>query len=138
MSNLTRILKAIRSSSDSLAIFAEAANLDLLPSDVEQQAVMLENTLDMLARLQELHADLKQAITRNSPTPNTQSYTTIDGECVCPECLDWLENARYWIPADPADDTVGEWLPCSRYYIGEVDGDSASVWLNDDMQEVEV
>lgn len=29
-------------------------------------------------------------------------------------------------------------LPCSRYCIGHVDGDGISVWLNDDMQEVNV
>lgn len=67
----------------------------------------------------------------------TNAYTNLNGERITVDCLDWLENARYWKLSDPADDASGEWLPCARYYIGEVDGDSASVWLDDDMQEVQ-
>ncbi|WMP16957.1 hypothetical protein [Thiothrix lacustris] len=74
---------------------------------------------------------------------HTQSYTTLDGEIVVPECLDWLEDGKYWQndSEEDFDDDGREnavCLLCSRYYIGEIDGDSASVWLNDDMQEVEV
>ena len=74
---------------------------------------------------------------------NTQSYTTLDGEIVVPEFLDWLEDGKYWQndSEEDFDDDGREnavCLLCSRYYIGEIDGDSASVWLNDDMQEVEV
>lgn len=53
------------------------------------------------------------------------TYTNLVGEIVEVDCLDWLEDGL---------DEDGE--PCSRYYIGEEDGDSQSVWLNDDMIEV--
>ena len=44
--------------------------------------------------------------------------------------LEWLEDGHYY-----DEDDVRQ--PCSRYYIGEVDGDSQSVWLNDEFEEVE-
>lgn len=52
-------------------------------------------------------------------------YTNLDGQPVTVPCLDWLE-----------DGTSDEGEPCSRYYIGEEDGDSQSVWLDDDLNEV--
>ena len=58
-------------------------------------------------------------------------YIDFNGENIEVECLDWLEDGTYY------DETEEEELPCSRYYIGEIDGDSESVWLNDDMQEVD-
>lgn len=57
-------------------------------------------------------------------------YTDIMGCVVHPERLDWLEDSHYYNEGD-------ERLPCSRYCIGDEDGDGLSVWLNDDMQEVE-
>lgn len=48
------------------------------------------------------------------------------------ECLEWLEDGRYY------DDETEEELPCSRYCVGvDEDGEGISVWLNDDMQEVD-
>ncbi|MFZ1342926.1 hypothetical protein [Thiothrix eikelboomii] len=63
------------------------------------------------------------------------TYTDQDGYLVAVPCLDWLEDGVYW--ADSEDDEIGEYLPCSRYCIGEADGDSQSIWLNDDLVEVQ-
>lgn len=73
-----------------------------------------------------------------------ETYTNLSGETVTVDTLEWLEDDSYWIPDDENDDEndfndAGEYHPCSRYYIGtDAIGDSISVWLNDDMQEVEV
>lgn len=59
-------------------------------------------------------------------------YYTADGETIHVPYLDWLEDGRYW------DEESGAWLACSRYYIGTGDDeDGSSVWLNDDMVEVQ-
>ena len=58
-------------------------------------------------------------------------YIDFNGENIEVEQLDWLEDGTYY------DADAEEELTCSRYYIGEIDGDSASVWLNDDMCEVD-
>jgi hypothetical protein len=58
-----------------------------------------------------------------------------------------LEDGTYWV--NDSDDGIddfddegyepGEYLACSRYSIGvDENGDGISVWLNCDMQEVEV
>ncbi|WGZ92968.1 MAG: hypothetical protein QJT81_14175 [Candidatus Thiothrix putei] len=60
--DLNTLLREIYARADSLAIFAQAANETLLPSDREQQPVMLENVLYSLAVLEQLHAELKQAM----------------------------------------------------------------------------
>ncbi|QTR47509.1 hypothetical protein J9253_06120 [Thiothrix litoralis] len=64
-------------------------------------------------------------------------YTDLTGCVVKVPMLDWLEDGSYY-DEDQADDedTFGI-LPCSRYCIGHEDGDGISVWLNDQMQEVE-
>ena len=67
-------------------------------------------------------------------------YTNLSGETVAVERLDWLEDGYYWEFAEDFDEDGyehGENLPCARYCIGHEDGDGVSVWLNDDMQEVE-
>jgi hypothetical protein len=73
------------------------------------------------------------------------SYTDLNGEIVQVEMLDWLEDGTYWqstesrsVFDDDYDYELGENRACSRYCIGDDDGDGISVWLNDDMQEVEV
>ena len=59
-------------------------------------------------------------------------YIDFNGENIEVECLDWLEDGTYY------DDETDEELACSRYCIGvDSDGDGISVWLNDDMQEVD-
>jgi hypothetical protein len=65
------------------------------------------------------------------------TYTDEDGHLVTVPCLDWLEDSSYWAEGEEANHEAGEYLPCSRYYIGEADGDSQSVWLNDDLVEVQ-
>lgn len=60
------------------------------------------------------------------------TYTDCMGNLVHCESLDWLEEREYW------DEDQGDWLPCSRYYIGsDALGDSQSVWLNADLEEVD-
>ena len=61
-----------------------------------------------------------------------ETYTNFNGEIIEVECFEWLEDGRYY------DDETEEELPCSRYCIGGGDdGDGISVWLNDDMVEVD-
>ena len=61
-----------------------------------------------------------------------ETYTNFNGEIIEVECFEWLEDGRYY------DDETEEELPCSRYCIGVGDdGDGISVWLNDDMVEVD-
>ena len=62
---------------------------------------------------------------------STERYTDLNGNEITVECLEWLEDGTYY------DDETDEELPCSRYCIGEEDGDGISVWLNDDMVEVD-
>lgn len=132
MSNLNTLLREIHSRADSLAIFAKhAAALNSADSTDTVQTVLYS-----LSVLQTLHTDLLTLL-KQEKAEKTESYTDLSGEIVQVEMLDWLEDARYWAAADPADDACGEWLPCSRYCIGHEDGDGISVWLNDDMQEVE-
>lgn len=60
------------------------------------------------------------------------AYTDCMGNLIPCETLEWLEDRQYW------DADQGEWLPCSRYYIGcDAYGDSESVWLNADLEEVD-
>ena len=74
------------------------------------------------------------------------SYTSLTGEIITVESLDWLEDGWYWessesrsIFDDDYDYDLGDNRACSRYSIGvDENGDGISVWLNDDMQEVEV
>jgi len=72
---------------------------------------------------------------------STNTYTDLSGNCVTVESLDWLEDGTYWeYGADFDEDgyETGEYQPCSRYCIGvDESGDGISVWLNEDMQEVE-
>ena len=59
-------------------------------------------------------------------------YTDQCGEIIDVDCLEWLEDGTYY------DDETDEELPCSRYCIGvDESGDGISVWLNDDMVEVD-
>ena len=62
---------------------------------------------------------------------STERYTDLNGDEITVECLEWLEDGTYY------DEEADEELPCSRYCIGEEDGDGISVWLNDDMVEVD-
>jgi hypothetical protein len=74
------------------------------------------------------------------------TYTSLTGEIITVESLDWLEDGFYWessesrsIFDDNYDYDLGDNRACSRYSIGvDENGDGISVWLNDDMQEVEV
>ena len=69
------------------------------------------------------------------------TYTNFNGEIIEVECLEWLEDGRYWEYGEEFDEDgyeTGEYLPCSRYSIGvDENGDGISVWLNDDMVEVD-
>ncbi|OQX08379.1 MAG: hypothetical protein BWK73_25600 [Thiothrix lacustris] len=75
-----------------------------------------------------------------------QSYTDLNGKIITVETLDWLADGTYWessesrsIFDDDYDYDLGDNRACSRYSIGvDENGDGISVWLNDDMQEVEV
>lgn len=62
---------------------------------------------------------------------NNYEYTDLDGDVIQVAHLEWLEDSSYW------DADAQDWLPCSRYYIGELYGDSQSVWLNEDLEEVD-
>jgi len=80
-----------------------------------------------------------------APTEPTISYTSLTGEIITVDSLDWLEDGWYWLEddycweSDEDDDGFFDKYPCSRYSIGvDENGDGLSVWLNDDMQEVEV
>ena len=68
------------------------------------------------------------------------TYTDQNGNRVAVPCLDWLEDGSYWEDGEDFDADgyeTGDGLPCSRYYIGEAYGESQSVWLNDDLVEVQ-
>jgi hypothetical protein len=69
------------------------------------------------------------------------TYTNFNGEIIEVECLEWLEDGSYWEYGTDFDEDgyeTGKYLPCSRYCIGtDESGDGLSVWLNDDMQEVD-
>ena len=104
-------------------------------------------TVSVLERLTEwLQSDIQamQAAFLNSVTEIKTpllSYTNLSGETVTVDMLDWLEDGYYWEVDEDFDEDgneSGDNHPCSRYSIGEIDGDGVSVWLNDDMQEVEV
>lgn len=69
---------------------------------------------------------------------NMNHYTDLSGEIVQVDMLEWLEDGAYFDEDQAGDEYTFGMLPCSRYCIGHVDGDGISVWLNDDMQEVEV
>ncbi len=93
--------------------------------------------------LQAPHAELMQPPGRSA----AHSYTSLTGEIISVDSLDWLEDGWYWLEddycweSDEDDDGffTGDKYPCSRYSIGvDENGDGLSVWLNDDMQEVEV
>ena len=61
-----------------------------------------------------------------------ETYTDLCGDVITVDTLMWLEDGRYY------DEETEEELPCSRYCIGGGDdGDGISVWLNDDMVEVD-
>ncbi|UOG91557.1 MAG: hypothetical protein L3K52_15365 [Candidatus Thiothrix sulfatifontis] len=68
---------------------------------------------------------------------NTNYYTDLSGEIVQVEMLEWLEDGTYFDEDQNDDESILVELPCSRYCIGHEDGDGISVWLNEDMQEVE-
>lgn len=61
---------------------------------------------------------------------NDLYYIDTTGNKIEVECLDYLETGYFF-------DEEGEMNICSRFYIGEIDGDSQSVWLDEDLQEVE-
>ena len=66
-------------------------------------------------------------------------YTNLNGEIVEVECLEWLEDGAYFEYDTDFDEDgyeTGKYHACSRYCIN-TDGDGESVWLNDDMQEVD-
>lgn len=72
---------------------------------------------------------------------STYQYTDLTGCVVQVDQLDWLEDGTYSEYGRDFDEDGYEYvegLPCSRYCIGEDDGDGISVWLNDDMQEVDI
>lgn len=72
---------------------------------------------------------------------STYQYTDMNGVVVQVDQLDWLEDGTYSEYGRDFDEDgyeYVEWLPCSRYYIGEAYGDSQSVWLNDDLVEVDI
>lgn len=126
-------------------------SLDRLCSSLEKAAGVAadahfakENGSNDLARirlnaiktsLQDLPADIERLLSAMPTDMNT--YTDLGGSPLTVEKMVWLENGRYWKPSDPADDTSGEYLPCSLYWIGtDEDSDDITVWLNGDMQEV--
>jgi hypothetical protein len=87
------------------------------------------------ASLQDFPTDIERLLSAMPLDMNT--YTDLGGSACTVEKMAWLENARYWKPSDPADDTSGEYLPCSLYWVGtDEDGDDITIWLNGDMQEV--
>lgn len=60
------------------------------------------------------------------------AYMDLMGNIIYCESLDWLEEREYWYEDQSA------WQPCSRYYIGcDEYGDSQTVWLNDEFEEVD-
>ncbi|UOG91538.1 MAG: hypothetical protein L3K52_15255 [Candidatus Thiothrix sulfatifontis] len=66
----------------------------------------------------------------------TDYYINLDNEVVQVEMLEWLEDGTYFDEDQNDDESILVELPCSRYCIGDEDGDGISVWLNEDMQEV--
>ena len=149
MSNLNKLLRDIHARADSLALFAQhAAQLDEKSS---RKSGYVENVMQNLSALQCLQSDLlavvRAELVAKMQTPaNTQSYTDIHGKDIVPPCMDWLEDGHYWkcdenggsYCGDYGMDS-GDYYACSRYCIGvDESGDGISVWLNCDMQEVEV
>jgi len=66
------------------------------------------------------------------------TYTSLTGEIISVDSLAWLEDGMYFDEDQADDDNTCGMLFCSRYSIGvDENGDGISVWLNDDMQEVE-
>ncbi|UOG91793.1 MAG: hypothetical protein L3K52_16635 [Candidatus Thiothrix sulfatifontis] len=128
MSDINTLLREIHSRADSLAIFAQhAAALDSTVSTRKSDTV--QTVLYSLSVLQTLHTDLLTLL-KQEKAEKTESYTDLNGEIVQVDMLDWLEDGYY-------TDDEGDRMPCSRYCIGDDDGDGISVWLNEDMVEVE-
>lgn len=139
MNDLNTLLRDIHSRADSLAIFAKhAAALNSADSTDTVQTVLYS-----LSVLQTLHTDLLTLL-KQEKAEKTESYTDLNGEIVQVEMLEWLEDGWHGIETHVKDDVEG-WrkheivFAISRYCIGvDENGDGISVWLNDDMQEVEV
>lgn len=57
---------------------------------------------------------------------------TLGNICKTADELEWLEDSRYY------DEEQEAWETCSRYCVGtDSNGDSLTVWLNDQFVEVE-
>lgn len=128
------IVKRIKDDANSLQAFA--SQIISTHPDADHKARMLEGVLLMLKNLQDLHAELMQPPRQSAG----HSYTSLTGEIITVETLEWLEDGWYWEFNEDFDDDgfeSGDNYPCSRYAIGvDENGDGISVWLNDDMQEV--
>ena len=145
MNDLNKILRDIHARADSLALFAQhAAQLDEKSS---RKSGYVENVMQNMMALLSLNSDLlalvRAELVAKMQTPaNTQSYTDLNGKDIVPPYMDWLEDSWYWECGEDFDEDGrehGENQACSRYCIGvDANGDSISVWLNCDMQEVEV
>jgi hypothetical protein len=147
--DLNALLREIRTHAEYLAIFSgNAANVY---SDATLKAEYIEITLQRLTALVSLNSDLlalerARLVAKMQTAKNTQSYTTLHGAIVVPECMDWLEDGHYWKCDENGGSYYhdygmdsGDYYACSRYSIGvDENGDGISVWLNCDMQEVEV
>ena len=127
-------LNEIRRSADVLGIFATQA---ATTTDSVHAQTMLKACDQVLKELQELHTTLMQTPRQSAG----HSYTSLSGREITVESLDWLEDGYYWEFDEDFDEDgfeSGDNYPCSRYAIGtDENGDGISVWLNDDMQEVE-
>jgi hypothetical protein len=147
MNDLNKLLRAIHAHADSLAIFSQhAAQLD---NQSTHKAEYIESTLQRLTALVSLNSDLlalerARLAAKTQTAKNTQSYTTLHGAIVVPECMDWLEDGHYWKCDENGGSYYhdygmdsGDYYACSRYSIGvDANGNGISVWLNCDMEEV--
>jgi len=149
MNDLNKILRDIHARANSLALLAQhAAQLDEKSS---RKSGHVEDIMQNLSALGCLYSDLlavaRAELVAKMQTPaNTQSYTDIHGKDIVPPCMDWLEDGHYWkcdenggLYCNDYGMDSGDYYACSRYCIGvDANGDGISVWLNCDMQEVEV
>ncbi|MDQ5769569.1 hypothetical protein [Thiothrix subterranea] len=146
MRDLNTILRDIQARADSLAIFAQhAAALDSTVST--RKSGYVENVIDTLRILDCLKVDLLDLVRAEQARTNTQAYTNLHGKCIVPPRMDWLEDGHYWQCDENGGSYYhdygmdsGDYRACSCYCIGidPTSGASIKVWLNCDMQEVEV
>ncbi len=117
----------------------------VMKSDVKPLKTLLAQFSDNAEMVAVLNETIQHIEAKATPTPR-YTYTDLSGEIITVETLEWLEDGTYWessesrsIFDDDYDYDLGDNRACSRYSIGvDENGDGISVWLNDDMQEVEV